>query len=104
MANFKVGQRVKIIGHVLEPGNADFRGREGEVTGFETTNCRGLTVAVSGLCPSFSLMFAPAELAPLTDPGAEKFIASLDKLIREPQPQIRRETALHSQGNLQEKT
>lgn len=93
MATFKVGQRVKVIGHVLEPGNMDLRGHEGVITGFEASREHGpinLTVVVrldidhpwmgNGFC------FAPEELAPITDPLADAFIERIKKLepLREP--------------------
>ena len=107
MANFKVGDRVRKIAH--RAGFSTFSiplGTTGQIVGAEPFHFCEWRMCWDGFgTANESGHFFGAnseQLAPLTDPGAEKFIASLDKLIREPQPQIRRETALHSQGNLQE--
>jgi hypothetical protein len=82
MAMFKVGQRVKVVGHVLEPGNMDFRGLCGTVLGHESDYNLGLTVVVEldGKRSFGGYCFAPEELAPLTDPKADEFIESIKKL------------------------
>jgi hypothetical protein len=85
MATFKVGQRVRKIA-AMRPG--DFMGRvhrvphgaEGVVThGVDWTGM--LEVQFDGFPPLWGF---PYQLAPLTDPGAERFLASLRKLGNEP--------------------
>ncbi len=90
MATFKVGQRVKVVGHVLEPGNMDYRGHEGVITGFEPPEAvhNGLSIAVQIDRVPHSWCFAPHELAPLTDPKADEFIEKVKNWepLREPVP------------------
>ena len=89
MAAFKVGQRVRIVGPI---GYADFQHYIGTetvithgpfaswVTGDE---CWGIE-AYEGGC-------AASNLAPLTDPGAESFIARIKKLGSEPVNAVEKE-------------
>lgn len=97
MANFKVGQRVRVI----EPRSIHY-GKEGSVMGFSTgpffSNINGgafmhgpfYRVRIDGYGEltrnGRRLCFPPHSLAPLTDPKADAFIESLKKLAREPQP------------------
>lgn len=84
MATFRKGQKVRVIGHVLEPGNMDFRGREGTVHGYERGLIhRNLLVRVE-LDHKSVYCFAECELAPLTDPKADAFLESVKSWKPEP--------------------
>ena len=85
MATFKIGQRVKFI-HCGNPELIYLLGTETTIEGlpgsdpfyldhYQTAarNSRGQIVCAVG-----------EDLAPLTDPRAEEFIASLERLGREP--------------------
>ena len=91
MANFKVNQRVRIVGLVVAtPENyevADLVGREGVITGPETLDWRrakGLVwkVAVDGV--SRTRIFAESELAPLTPPAEDTWAADKVRDVTKP--------------------
>lgn len=107
MANFRIGDRVKVTGHVLEPGNQDFRGMEGRIATFESYDILGLTVGVmldAMKLDSFPLMFAPRELSPLTPPAADTWATDKVRDLVKPRPmdlerQPSRTREPHNQGS-----
>jgi len=87
MAQFRVGQRVKVVYVTQTMATCAFLvGKVGTVAtgdllGFE------YVVKVDGHTSNFrdgNCRFYTADLAPLTDPKAEEFIEGLRKLAREP--------------------
>lgn len=98
MSAFKVGQRVKYVAHasvpprVTRPGSPPI-GTEGAIIrGYRLLRpenaepCYGYTVEFDGFPPYFGPGWSvePGQIVPLADPKAEEFIASLEKLAREP--------------------
>lgn len=89
MAKFHVGQRVRVIVHALSASGADAYLHEGVVTSCDGSRWPYLvrlpveTLPVGGV-PANEWFFRADELAPLTDPSADRFIESIKKLGREP--------------------
>ena len=88
MAAFRVGQRVRIIGQFenCARDGLPYLGREGAITGTKRQpNFYGAVmdyeVNVDGVG---ACLFMASQLSPLTDPGAESFIARIKKLGSEP--------------------
>lgn len=89
MAQFRIGQRVKVI--AASPSQyAHMNGLEGVICaplfgGWEYGVDFGRLV-MGAWAPAQVFGFDGNELAPLTDPSAERFLESLKKLGREPMP------------------
>jgi len=84
MAKFHVGQRVRIIG--FNPMSDPIVGVETVITSgpdFDSLGRIGYRTAASDAEGDISGILAD-QLAPLTDPGAEKFLESIKRLGREP--------------------
>ena len=92
--NFKVGQRVRIVGCITR-NHRQIVGQEGVIV--RRSVIAGdwiVNIPAVHSCrprndddlPPFHYRSPPEYLVPLTDPLAEQFIESLKKLAREPQP------------------
>lgn len=83
MAQFRVNDQVKVVSAVYPVPSLALKriGKEGVITNIDDSpNC---PIWVS-FRDGDSMVFQPCELAPLTDPGAESFIARIKKLGSEP--------------------
>lgn len=86
MANFRVGQRVRVVAHQpLGLGDSYHVGKEGFVDSVDPA-AKEYSVAVLLDGQHAPLWFRCSELRPLTDPKAEAFVERLKKLAREPAP------------------
>ena len=91
MATFKVGQRVRIVQHIFVPqagGKAypDAVGREATILRLCLQRPFDWVIQIDNI-PGEALA-QNAELAPLTDPGADAFIESLKKLKHYEEPRV----------------
>ena len=90
MANFKVGDRVRVVGQF--PGTKPrLIGLEGVIVNHDPNDILDrhwdVRLPVSekvGTLPPDVWCFASHHLAPLTDPSADRFIESIKRLGREP--------------------
>lgn len=100
MANFKVGDRVRIVAVDSDkyPASAAFLGVEGTIKADGTHPIFRWEVHLDKpVCgpsgrPEHRGGLNSCHLAPLTDPKAEQFVGGLKRLAREPQPV----TSVHS--------
>ena len=89
MAQFHVGQRVRVIVHQKAGTGADPFGHEGVIVSggniiWEYLVRLPIETLPSGGFPVNEWLFQAHELVPLTDPAADRFIESIKKLGREP--------------------
>ena len=87
MATFKVGQRVRVVCETGPDDCSHLIGRETTILRIDTSDPDGCIYDV--IFDGQIIGFRAAELAPLTDPDAEKFIERIKRMEREPRPLIK---------------
>ena len=84
MAAFKVGQRVRMRNYVAK-WHSTLNGREATVVGFLGQEYLVDVDGIGPMTPHWGPITAKERhMSPLTDPGAESFIARIKKLGSEP--------------------